>query len=248
MAAPHDNTVRIFDTTLRDGEQSPGIALNAHEKIEIARQLERLGVDIIEAGFAISSPGELEGMRAVSQAVDCVVASLSRTGEEDVDAAIESLRDARSPRIHVFIATSDIHLEHKLRMTREQVLEGARFAVARAKAFCSDVEFSCEDATRSDPDFMAQVVRAAIAAGATTINIPDTVGYTVPGRVHRRSCAASTTACPSWRASSSRSTATTTWAWPSPTRSPASRPGRGRSSARSTASASAPATHRWRRS
>jgi 2-isopropylmalate synthase len=180
MAAGHDNTVRIFDTTLRDGEQSPGIALNAHEKIEIARQLERLGVDVIEAGFAISSQGELEGVRAVSQAVDCVVASLSRTGEEDVDAAIESLRDARSPRIHVFIATSDIHLEHKLRMTREQVLEGARFAVARAKAFCSDVEFSCEDATRSDPDFMAQVVRAAIAAGATTVNIPDTVGYTVP--------------------------------------------------------------------
>jgi 2-isopropylmalate synthase len=180
MAAPHDNIVRIFDTTLRDGEQSPGIALNAHEKIEIARQLERLGVDIIEAGFAISSQGELEGVRAVSQAVDCVVASLSRTGEEDVDAAIESLSDARNPRIHVFIATSDIHLEHKLRMTRAQVLEGTRFAVARAKAFCSDVEFSCEDATRSDPDFMARVVRTAIAAGATTINIPDTVGYTVP--------------------------------------------------------------------
>ncbi|HEU0194755.1 MAG TPA: 2-isopropylmalate synthase [Gaiellales bacterium] len=180
MAAPHDNIVRIFDTTLRDGEQSPGIALNAHEKIEIARQLERLGVDIIEAGFAISSQGELEGVRAVSQAVDCVVASLSRTGEEDVDAAIESLSDARNPRIHVFIATSDIHLEHKLRMTRAQVLEGTRFAVARAKAFCSDVEFSCEDATRSDLDFMARVVRTAIAAGATTINIPDTVGYTVP--------------------------------------------------------------------
>jgi 2-isopropylmalate synthase len=174
------DTVRIFDTTLRDGEQSPGIALNAVEKVEIARQLERLGVDIIEAGFAISSPGEVEGIRAVSQAVDCIVASLARTNDEDVDAAIESLQVARNPRIHVFIATSDIHLEHKLRMTREQVIESAGRAVARARAFTSDVEFSCEDATRTDADFMAQVVRVAIAAGATTINIPDTVGYTVP--------------------------------------------------------------------
>ena len=174
------DTVRIFDTTLRDGEQSPGIALNAHEKIEIARQLERLGVDIIEAGFAISSPGEVEGIRAVSQAVECTVASLARTNLEDVDACIEALQDAKNPRIHVFIATSDIHMEHKLRMTREQVIEGAHTAVRKAKGFCSDVEFSCEDATRSDIDFMAQVVRTAIAAGATTINIPDTVGYTVP--------------------------------------------------------------------
>jgi 2-isopropylmalate synthase len=173
-------TVRIFDTTLRDGEQSPGIALNPHEKIEIARQLERLGVDVIEAGFAISSPGEVEGIRAVGEAVECVVASLSRTGAEDVDAAIESLQTARNPRIHVFIATSDIHLEHKLRMTRQQVIEACAFAVRRAKAFCSDVEFSCEDATRSDVEFMAEVVRTAIHAGATTVNIPDTVGYTVP--------------------------------------------------------------------
>ncbi len=119
-------------------------------------------------------------MRAVSRAVECVVASLARTNDEDVDAAIESLSDARNPRIHVFIATSDIHLEHKLRMTRDQVVAGADRAVRRAKSFTSDVEFSCEDATRSDPDFMAQVVRTAIAAGATTINIPDTVGYTVP--------------------------------------------------------------------
>ncbi|MGN6379151.1 MAG: 2-isopropylmalate synthase [Gaiellales bacterium] len=177
----HDSgTVRIFDTTLRDGEQSPGIALNAHEKIEIARQLERLGVDIIEAGFAISSPGEVEGIRAVSRAVECVVASLARANPEDVEAAIESLSDARNPRIHVFIATSDIHLEHKLRMTRDEVVEAAAQAVRQARSFCSDVEFSCEDATRSDPQFMALVVRSAIAAGATTINIPDTVGYTVP--------------------------------------------------------------------
>ncbi|HEV8450559.1 MAG TPA: 2-isopropylmalate synthase, partial [Gaiellales bacterium] len=174
------DTVRIFDTTLRDGEQSPGIALNAAEKVEIARQLERLGVDIIEAGFAISSPGEVEGIRAVGHAVDCVVASLARTNDEDVDAAIESLQGASNPRIHVFIATSDIHLEHKLRMSREQVIEAAGRAVARARAYTSDVEFSCEDATRTDIDYMAQVVRVAIAAGATTINIPDTVGYTVP--------------------------------------------------------------------
>ncbi|HEY0388265.1 MAG TPA: 2-isopropylmalate synthase [Gaiellales bacterium] len=174
------DTVRIFDTTLRDGEQSPGIALNAAEKVEIARQLERLGVDIIEAGFAISSPGEVEGIRAVSQAVDCVVASLARTNDDDIDAAIESLDSARNPRIHTFIATSDIHLEHKLRMTRGQVVEAADRAVRRAKEFTSDVEFSCEDATRTDIDFMAEVVRVAIAAGATTINIPDTVGYTVP--------------------------------------------------------------------
>jgi 2-isopropylmalate synthase len=179
MASPTD-TVRIFDTTLRDGEQSPGIALSAPEKIEIARQLARLGVDVIEAGFAISSPGEREGIRAVSQAVDCVVASLARTNTEDVDAAIESLQGARNPRIHVFIATSDIHMQHKLRMTREQVIEATDAAVRKAKGFCSDVEFSCEDATRTDAGFMAEVVRVAIAAGATTINIPDTVGYTVP--------------------------------------------------------------------
>jgi 2-isopropylmalate synthase len=179
MASEAD-TVRIFDTTLRDGEQSPGIALNAQEKIEIARQLDRLGVDIIEAGFAISSPGERDGIRAVSRAVDCVVASLARTNAEDIDAAIESLSDATSPRIHTFIATSDIHMEHKLRMTRDQVVEATDFAVKKAKGFCSDVEFSCEDATRTDIEFMAQVVRTAIAAGATTINIPDTVGYTVP--------------------------------------------------------------------
>ncbi len=174
------DTVRIFDTTLRDGEQSPGIALNAAEKVEIARQLERLGVDVIEAGFAISSPGEVEGIQAVSQAVECVVASLARTNDEDIDAAIQSLRMANNPRIHTFIATSDIHLEHKLRMSRAQVIESAARAVARAKAYTSDVEFSCEDATRTEIDFMAEVVRVAIAAGATTINIPDTVGYTVP--------------------------------------------------------------------
>jgi 2-isopropylmalate synthase len=233
MASPTD-TVRIFDTTLRDGEQSPGIALSAPEKIEIARQLARLGVDVIEAGFAISSPGEREGIRAVSQAVDCVVASLARTNIEDVDAAIESLQGARNPRIHVFIATSDIHMQHKLRMTREQVIEATDAAVRKAKGFCSDVEFSCEDATRTDAEFMAQVVRVAIAAGATTINIPDTVG--------------SASACPRSRAWCCRCTATTISAWPWPTAWPASVPAHARWSAPSTASASGPATPRSRRS
>ncbi len=174
------DTVRIFDTTLRDGEQSPGIALNAGEKVEIARQLERLGVNVIEAGFAISSPGEIEGIRAVGKAVECVVASLARCNDEDIDAAIDSLHGVNTPRIHTFIATSDIHMEHKLRMTRDEVVAAADRAVRRARAFTADVEFSCEDATRTDAAFMAQVVRTAIAAGATTINIPDTVGYTVP--------------------------------------------------------------------
>jgi 2-isopropylmalate synthase len=180
MRMPDANRITIFDTTLRDGEQSPGIALGSAEKVEIARQLERLGVDVIEAGFAIASPGERDAIRAVGRAVDCTVASLARADDADVDAACESLHGARSPRVHTFIATSDIHLSHKLRMTRDEVVAAAARAVARAKRFTSDVEFSCEDATRSDPAFMADVIRAAIDAGATTINIPDTVGYTVP--------------------------------------------------------------------
>ncbi len=175
------NRVKIFDTTLRDGEQSPGISLNAYEKVEIARQLERLGVDIIEAGFAISSPGELEAIQAVAKAVtSCTVASLCRTQAGDVEASWEALKDAASPRFHVFIATSDIHMQHKLRMTPHEVVEQARAGVRLARKYVPDVEFSCEDATRSRPEFMAEVIRAAIEAGATTINIPDTVGYTTP--------------------------------------------------------------------
>lgn len=175
------NYVKIFDTTLRDGEQSPGISLNAQEKLEIARQLERLGVDIIEAGFAIASPGEVKGIGLVAQHVrSCTIASLNRTQQADIDASWEALKDAESPRFHVFIATSDLHMEHKLRMTPEQVLEQTRDAVTYARTKVSDIEFSCEDATRSRPEFMAEVVRTALAAGATTINIPDTVGYTTP--------------------------------------------------------------------
>jgi 2-isopropylmalate synthase len=176
--------ITIFDTTLRDGEQSPGIALSPDEKAEIARALERLGVDEIEAGFAISSPGDLEGVRAVSAAVErTTVASLARTTRDDVDAAAESLARARGrTRIHTFIATSPVHMERKLRLEPREVLERARWAVEYASSFehVDEVEFSCEDATRSEPAFVAEVCEAAIRAGATTINLPDTVGYDLP--------------------------------------------------------------------
>jgi 2-isopropylmalate synthase len=173
--------ITIFDTTLRDGEQSPGIALNPDEKAELAQQLERLGVDVIEAGFAISSPGDFEGVRAVSRVVtQATVAALARTNPEDVDAAVESLAGARRSRLHVFIATSPIHMERKLRLEPAQVLEQARTAVEYGAGRVDEIEFSAEDATRSDPQFLAEVCRAAIRAGATTVNLPDTVGYCLP--------------------------------------------------------------------
>ena len=173
--------ITIFDTTLRDGEQSPGIALRPDEKAEIARQLERLGVDVIEAGFAVSSPGDFEGVKAVAAAVDRpTVASLCRTRKEDIDAAAEALAGARRSRIHIFLATSPVHMEKKLRMEPEEVVEQARWAVGYARASVDQVEFSCEDATRSDPHFVARVCCEAVRAGATTINLPDTVGYCLP--------------------------------------------------------------------
>jgi 2-isopropylmalate synthase len=173
--------ITIFDTTLRDGEQSPGIALRPNEKAEIALQLERLGVDVIEAGFAVSSPGDYEGVRSVAAAADSpTVASLCRTRKEDLDAAAEALAGARRSRIHVFIATSPVHMERKLRLEPAEVLEQARWAVAYAAAHVDEVEFSCEDATRSDPRFVAAVCGEAVRAGATTINLPDTVGYCLP--------------------------------------------------------------------
>ncbi|HPZ44129.1 MAG TPA: 2-isopropylmalate synthase [Bacillota bacterium] len=174
--------VYIFDTTLRDGEQSPGVSLSINEKIQIARQLARLGVDIIEAGFPISSPGDFEGVRAVAREVKGVtVAGLARANFRDIDRAWEALRQAEQPRIHTFIATSDIHLKYKLRLSREQVLEAAVAAVKHARSYTEDVEFSAEDASRTDPEFLIQVMSAAIKAGARVINIPDTVGYAVPG-------------------------------------------------------------------
>jgi 2-isopropylmalate synthase len=173
--------ITIFDTTLRDGEQSPGIALRPDEKAMLAEQLERLGVDVIEAGFAVSSPGEFEGVRAVAQAVRrSTVASLARTRKEDLDAASEALADARRSRLHVFIATSPVHMERKLQLEPEEVVEQARWAVAYAAGLADEVEFSCEDATRSDPEFVARVCGEAVRAGATTVNLPDTVGYCVP--------------------------------------------------------------------
>ena len=174
--------ITIFDTTLRDGEQSPGIALSPDEKVEIAEQLERLGVDIVEAGFAVSSPGDFEGVRAVAAAIERpTVASLARTRKEDIDAAAEALAGARRSRIHVFLATSPIHMERKLRLEPEEVVEQARWSVGYARSLADEVEFSCEDATRSEPEFAARVCAEAVRAGATTINLPDTVGYCLPG-------------------------------------------------------------------
>ena len=176
-----DNRVIIFDTTLRDGEQSPGISLNTAEKLEIAHQLARLGVDVIEAGFPISSPGDFEAVQAIAREVHGpVIAGLARAHAADIERAAEAVRDAGRPRIHTFISTSDIHIEHQLQSTREDVLGQARAAVAHAKSFVDDVEFSPMDATRADVEFTAEVVAAAIEEGATTVNIPDTVGYAMP--------------------------------------------------------------------
>jgi 2-isopropylmalate synthase len=173
--------VRIFDTTLRDGEQSPGISLDVAEKLEIAEQLARLGVDIIEAGFPIASDGDFESVEAIAKTVrGPVIAGLSRTGFKDIDRAWEAVRHAEKARIHVFIATSKIHMEKKLRMTPEQVKAEAAGAVARARGYVEDVEFSPEDGYRSDPDFMCEVCQIAVDNGATTLNIPDTVGFAVP--------------------------------------------------------------------
>jgi 2-isopropylmalate synthase len=175
------NRVRIFDTTLRDGEQSPGISLNRQEKLEIAHQLSRLGVDVIEAGFPITSPGDFEAVQAIAREVEGpVICGLARTSFQDIDAAWNAVKDSERPRIHTFIATSDIHIERKLQTTRDDVKGQARAAVAHAKQYTDDVEFSPEDGSRSDVDFMADVIQIAIDEGATTINVPDTVGYTMP--------------------------------------------------------------------
>src|SRR5205809_3584069 len=173
--------VRIFDATLREGEQSPGISLKVHEKMEIASQLARLGVDISEAGFPITSPGDFEAVQTIARQVEGpVICGLARTAKQDIDAAWNAIRDAERPRIHTFIATSDIHIERKLQTTREDVKGQARAAVAFAREYTEDVEFSPEDGSRSDVEFMAEVIQIAIDEGATTINVPDTVGYTMP--------------------------------------------------------------------
>lgn len=178
--------IKIFDTTLRDGEQSPGCSMNLKEKIEVARCLEKLKVDVIEAGFAISSPGDFESVSTIASAVkDCTVASLARATQKDIDCAWDAVKHAADPRIHLFLATSPLHMEYKLKMTPEQVLERTALMVAHARKYVSNIEFSAEDATRSDVDFLCQVVDAAIRNGATVINLPDTVGYTTPDEMRR---------------------------------------------------------------
>lgn len=173
--------IYIFDTTLRDGEQSPGISLNIREKLEIAEQLERLGVDIIEAGFPITSLGDFEAVSAIADKIkNSAVAALCRAVDKDIDRAWQAVKSANRPRIHTFIMTSDIQIEHQLRKTKNEVLDMAVKAVKRAKSYCPDVEFSPMDATRSDFNFLVQIIQAIIEAGATTINIPDTVGYAIP--------------------------------------------------------------------
>jgi 2-isopropylmalate synthase len=190
----HGNTVIIFDTTLRDGEQSPGATLNELEKLEIARQLSRLGVDVMEAGFPAASPGDLAAVKRIAETVGRtprtdkngnpsappIIAGLARANRKDIDRAWEAVSPAVRPRIHTFLATSDIHMEHKLRMSRNDVLEAVGEMVEYARSLCDNIEFSPEDAGRSDPDFLVQVLEVAIRAGATTLNIPDTVGYTTP--------------------------------------------------------------------
>ncbi len=173
--------ITVFDTTLRDGEQSPGCSMNQQEKLRLAHQLDRLRVDVIEAGFPIASDGDFESVKAIAREVRRpVIAGLARACRPDIERAWEALREAERPRIHVFLATSDIHLQYKLRITRDQCLVQAREAIRLAKMFCDDVEFSPEDATRTDPEFLCRVLEAVVEAGATTLNIPDTVGYTVP--------------------------------------------------------------------
>jgi 2-isopropylmalate synthase len=173
--------VKIFDTTLRDGEQSPGCSMNLEEKLRLARKLESLGVDIIEAGFPIASDGDFAAVKAVAdECRDVTVAALCRTAEPDVIRAAEALRGAAHPRIHTFVATSDIHLEYKLKKTRTEVIEMTRRAVQLARGFAEEIEFSAEDATRSDLDYLCDVFAAAVDEGATILNVPDTVGYTLP--------------------------------------------------------------------
>jgi 2-isopropylmalate synthase len=173
--------IHIFDTTLRDGEQAPGFSMNIEEKLKMAKQLERLNVDVIEAGFPIASDGDFEAVRRIAQEVRTpIIAGLSRANRGDIARCWDAVRDAARPRIHTFIATSDIHLQHKLRRTREEVLAQAVEAVHYAKSLCQDIEFSAEDAGRSDVDYLCQVIEAVIEAGATVVNIPDTVGYCIP--------------------------------------------------------------------
>jgi 2-isopropylmalate synthase len=206
----------IFDTTLRDGEQSPGASMTRDEKLRIARQLERLRVDVIEAGFAASSNGDFEAVQAIANAIkDSTVCSLSRANDRDISRAAEALKGANNARIHTFIATSPLHMEKKLRMTPDEVFEQAKLAVRFARNLVGDIEFSPEDGYRSDMDFLCRVLEAVISEGATTINVPDTVGYAVPELYGNfiKTCAS---VFPIPTRPSGRCIATTTlaWRWP----------------------------------
>ncbi|MHC4799543.1 MAG: 2-isopropylmalate synthase [Planctomycetota bacterium] len=181
QSAAESRMIRIFDTTLRDGEQSPGASLNTSEKLEIARQLELLNVDIIEAGFPISSPDDFDAVRSIADIIEnCTVAGLARCMEKDIKRAADAVKDAKQPRIHVFCATSAIHRQYKLKRAEEEIIKLSVEGVELAKSFVDDVEFSPEDAARTEPPFLTEVVEATIEAGATTVNIPDTVGYSTP--------------------------------------------------------------------
>jgi isopropylmalate/homocitrate/citramalate synthase len=247
---PMTDKLLIFDTTLRDGEQSPGASMTRDEKLRIARQLERLRVDVIEAGFAASSNGDFEAVQAIAHAIkDSTVCSLSRANDRDIARAAEALKGANRARIHTFIATSPLHMEKKLRMTPEQVFEQARLSVRFARNLVEDVEFSPEDGYRSDLDFLCRVLEATIAEGAITINVPDTVGYAIPelyGQLHQDAARADSRTV---TRPSGRCIATTTWGWRWPTRWPVScSVALGRSNAPSTAWANVPAIVRWRKS
>jgi 2-isopropylmalate synthase len=181
MSTGQDETIRIFDTTLRDGEQSPGAAMTLEQKLEVAQLLDQMGVDIIEAGFPVSSPGDFEAVREIANITrSAVVCGLARAGFKDIDRAGEALKSARRPRIHTFISTSPVHMKHKLQMGPNAVLDAVGASVVRARNFTDDVQWSAEDATRTEPDFLCRCVELAIRSGATTINIPDTVGYSTP--------------------------------------------------------------------
>lgn len=179
---PKQDRLIIFDTTLRDGEQSPGCSMNLQEKLRIARALADLGVDVIEAGFPAASPGDFEAVSEVARQIKGpIICGLARCNAGDIDAVWKALEPAERKRIHVFVATSAIHMQYKLQMAKEEILKTAVEGVRRARSYCDDVEFSAEDAARTEWEFLKEIVSAVIAAGATTVNIPDTVGYTVPG-------------------------------------------------------------------
>ena len=242
--------ITIFDTTLRDGEQAPGFSMTAGQKLAMAEQIAGLGADVIEAGFAAASPGDFEAIKGIAEAIGTedgpVICSLSRAVDGDIHASGRAIAPAAKRRIHTFIATSPLHREYKLKMSKAEILDRAVAAVRLAREYTDDVEFSAEDAIRTERDYLAEVFEAAIEAGATTLNVPDTVGYTTPEEI--RTCSSSFRPSGARRRSCSARTATTIWALRSPTVSPPCGAGRARSRARSTASASERATRRSRKS